>query len=484
MNPLDRLIAYIAPVRGARRAAARARMSASRRYEAAASGRRTESWRSTSSSANSELGTNSALITLRNRHRDLVRNNPWVARAVQAIVANTVGSGIVAKISGPGNVTKVWKRWAETTACDADGRHDIYGLQALMLRTTVESGECLVRRRWRRPEDDLPVPMQLQVLEPDFLDHSKDGPLTGGGWIVQGVQFNAFGKRDGYWLFSVHPGDMGGWRAAESSLVPAADVVHIYRCDRPGQARGVPWGAPAMITLRDLDDFEDAFLFRQKIANCQVGVFVDSRESGFTGDSPTETPTLPESFEPGRFDFAPPGKDVKFNTPPLAGDYGQYTKDVLLRVAAAYGITFQALTGDLSTVNFSSGRMGWIEMYRNVESWRWHMLVPQALIPISGWFVDAVILAPDVRTPAQAPSFEWTPPRREMIDPSKEIAAQIDAIRAGITPLQDIHRQNGENSEDVLKKFKEDSDRIQQLGLNFDTKPVAQAAPAQQEPAP
>lgn len=471
MNLLDRAIAYVSPVRGALRTAARSRIEALRRYDGAASGRRTDSWRTCGTSANAEAVNNNAMVVLRDRHRDLARNNPWVARAVQAIVGNTVGFGITAKVGGTKAQQAAWKAWAGTTACDADGRHDLAGLQALILATVVVGGECLVRRRWRRPEDGLPVPMQLQVLEGDQLDHTKDESLSGGGWITQGVQFSAFGAREGYWLFQTHPGDNGGWRNTESVFVPAADVAHIYRCDRPGQVRGIAWGAPAMITLRDLDDFEDAFLFRQKIANCQVGVFT-GREGGAAGLAATTCPAPSESFEPGRFEYAPEGMDVKFNSPPIPGEYGPYVRDVLLRVAACYGITFQALTGDLTSVNFSSGRMGWLEMQRNIDSWRWHMLIPQGCDRIGGWFNDALNLTPG--NAARRPlTFEWTPPRREMIDPAKEIAAAIDGVRSGVIPLQDIHRQNGEDSEDVLRKFKEDADRIKQLGLVFDTTPNA-----------
>ena len=65
----------------------------------------------------------------------------------------------------------------------------------------AESGECLVRLRERRVEDGLPVPLQLQVLEPDHLDASKTGDLPNGGFVLQGVEFDALGRRRAYWLY-------------------------------------------------------------------------------------------------------------------------------------------------------------------------------------------------------------------------------------------------------------------------------------------
>lgn len=480
MNALDKVIGWIAPATGLRRARARMMMSQVRRYDAAASGRRTDGWLAQGQSANTEIQI--ALAKLRDRHRELVRNNPWAARAVQAIVNNTVGYGITAKITGNTKQRALWKAWADTTACDADGRHDFYGLQALILRTVAESGECIVRKRVRRLEDGLPIPLQIQVLEPDYLDHSKTIGLPNGGWITQGIQFTPFGKREGYWLFKDHPGDQTSMRPLESAFVPASEVAHVFRTDRPGQARGTPWGASAMLTMRDLDDYEDAYLFRQKLANCQVGVITDARDlqSGDTVEPNGQA--LSETMEPGRYDFLPTGKDIRFNTPPSAGDYGPYTRDVLLRVAAAYGITFQALTGDLSSVNFSSGRMGWIEMSRNIEAWRWQMLIPQGCAVVAAWFVE---IAQTAGASMKGVTFGWTPPRREMIDPSKEIAAMREAIRAGLMPLSEAHRQLGEDSDDLLEEYAQVNVKIDAKNLVFDSDPrkVSAAGLAQARPA-
>jgi capsid protein len=94
MNWLDRAVGYVAPATALRRARHRAAMVAlARSYEGARVGRRTEGWVVAGTSANAEIGT--ALSRLRDRSRDLVRNNPYAAKAVQAVVSNLVGTGIL-----------------------------------------------------------------------------------------------------------------------------------------------------------------------------------------------------------------------------------------------------------------------------------------------------------------------------------------------------------------------------------------------------
>ena len=462
MNALDKFIGWFDPGRAAERVRARLLIDKMRKYDGAALGRRVNSWTAQGSSANTEIAT--SLPLLRDRHRELVRNNPWASRAVQAVVSNTVGYGFTAKVADE-RAAKVWKEWAETTACDSEGRHTLAGLSALAMRAVAESGEVLIRRRWRRPTDGLPVPLQLQVIESDYLDHSKTEMLDNGR-IVQGVEFDLLGKRRGYWLYKDHPGDVMG-NYSQSVFVPASEVLHVYRADRPGQVRGVPWGAAAMITLRDLDDYEDAYLFRQKIANCQVGVVYDDAANLGNVEAAAAGAPLAEAFEPGRFEFLPAGKRIEFNSPPNAGDYGPFTKAVLLRYAAAWGITFQALTGDLSSVNFSSGRMGWIEMGRNVESWRWNMLVPQALDPIGQWFREAINFG---REPAKF-GISWTAPRKEMINPAQEIKSFNEAVRSGQMSLAMVHREMGEDHDAILQETAETNAKLDALGVVLDSDP-------------
>lgn len=478
MNTLDKLIAWVSPSRGLGRVRARMQIDQVRRYDGATTGRRTQSWLAQGSSANTEIAV--SLPKLRDRHRELIRNNPWAARAKQAVVSHTIGFGITSKLDASKAVQKKWLRWADTTECDALGRHNWYGLQALIMGIVVESGSCLIRRRWRRPEDGLSVPMQLQVLEPDYIDHSKTELLNNGTRIIQGVEFDSIGRRVAYWLFSDHPGDISG-NVSESKRVPANDVLEIYRQERSDQVHGVPWGAPCMITLRDLDDYEDAYLFRQKIANCQVGAIYDTAANfADTTNAAAGGAPLAESFEPGRWEMIPPGKDVKFNTPPNAGDYGPFVRDVLLRVAATYGITYGALTGDLSAVNFSSGRMGHLDMSRNIAQWQWNMLVPQLLDPVVQWFGEALGFTGTKLTELRA---KHGMPRRDIIDPAKEYGALNDAIRAGLTSLPAVHRELGEDFAAVLEEIAESNQMIDKLQLKLDSDPRADTVRLPKTPA-
>ncbi len=480
-NWIDRLVGYVSPNAGCQRMQARFRLESLRNYEAAKLGRRTDGWKTTSGGA--ITATRSGLARVRDRSRDLCRNNPWAKRAKTVIRSNVVGSGIVPRISKSGKVSKQskvdveavmaeWKAWGAKLTCDADGLLNFYGLQALVMAAVVESGECLIRRRWRYARDGIKAGFQLQVLEGDYLDETKDSltPDKNGNIVIQGVQFDKKGRRVGYMMYNQHPGDMQSWKSGlTSDIVSADEIIHVFRVERPGQVRGIAWGAPVIIRLRDYDEYEDAQLMRQKIA-ALLSAFVrpGAGTSPMGVDSGGKNTPLTDTLEPGTITVLPADADITFSNPPDVSGYADYSKISLRAVAAGYDVPYEALTGDLENVNFSSGRMGWIEFQRNIEDWRFNMLIPHLCDRVFTWFLEGIDLA-GVNT--SGITAEWTAPRREMINPSEETKARRDAIRAGLMSPQEALREDGYDPDTVLGEYAEWNSKVDDLQLTFDSDP-------------
>ncbi len=238
---------------------------------AAAQDSRASSWAASGGSATAEVG--AAAPTVARRARDAVRNDPYAARIVDLWTGNAVGAGITTRWPDKAHA-QAWRRWAESTACDAEGRLDLYGLQALVMRAVVESGECFVRFLMSAPSPANPIGLRLQVLESDHLDTARTG-LVDGAPTIQGISLGEAGEPIGYWLHRVHPGAawiLPGATWLRSERVAASEVLHIYRKRRPGQLRDVSWLAPVLTRLRDLGDYEAALLMKAKIEACLAAV--------------------------------------------------------------------------------------------------------------------------------------------------------------------------------------------------------------------
>lgn len=498
---IDTLTKGIAPRWTLQRRRARIAMELlSRHYEAASNGRRTSGWNRSGADPNAVVG--QAAANLRTASRDLMRNDSYGESILNTITSYTVGWGIIGsplKTWGTAQqrarAKLIWDQWANSTQCDVEGRHNFYGLQKLALRSAAEGGEVLVRRRIRRPEDGLVIPMQLQLIEGEYLDSSKDRLLNEvGRRQVQGVEFDAIGRRIAYWLFRDHPGSSVN-RGLASDRIPAEEVQHIYKTLRPGQTRGIPWAANVLLRLKDFDDYEDATLMKQKIAACLAVITTDVDGSGPAlgreGDTPTDGSLQLDYLEPGIIANIAPGRTITTVSPPTNADHETYSKTVLRGVAAGLGITYEDLTGDYSNVNFSSARLARIRMWANILDWRWHMMIPQFCEPVWRWAMQLAAITDDVIQP-DTPS-SWTAPPLPMIEPDKEGLAYMRNIRAGITSLSEAQQERGWDPEELLNEIEKDLKALDSRGilLDVDVRNVSQggqlqgkaAADAQPKPA-
>lgn len=490
INLLDRTIGYFAPQAGLRRIKHRAAMDImTRGYAAAETGRLKSGRRARSTSADAEISR--AARPLRDRMRDMVRNNPYAANAIAQLVAHAVGDGIVPRSKDPA-VNKLFDEWSKV--CDADGDLDFHGQISLAVRGMFESGDGLVRRRRRRLEDGLPVPLQLQNIETDLIDSTKEGILSGSGKVIQGIEFDAIGRKRAYWMFGSHPGNsfFDPMSSVISKPVPASEIAHVFEKQRT-QVRGTPWGVPALDDLDDLAKYEESELVRKRLESCLVGVMSGGEEQDMLGtpvDEGTGKSLQPgvynargervEKFEPGTFYNAVGGRRLDFSQPASTGGYDPYKVSMLHTVAAGWRMPYFILTGRLDKVNYSSSKIG-IEAFKQIISeLQWKFIIPMLLQPIWDWFCEAAYLAGLIKSP-KVP-VKWSPPRFYSADPLKDVNAKIKEVRAGFRSHPSVIAESGEDPDEVIAEIAAFRKKIDKLGLVFDTDPrrISQAGQLQQ----
>lgn len=428
-------------------------------FEAAKETRRTAGWWTSNSGPNSDL--RQAWYWLVKRHQDLADNDAYASRAIGVIVNNWIGDGIMSTPQGATRrYSAAWKKWADAPESDFYGIHDWYGNQAVGARTTAVRGAVLVRKRVHPElfERYGIVPLQVQMLEPDWLDFNKDNGVD----ILFGQQFDAAGRLMGYWIRDRHPGDMvlGTGIKVQSTFVPKEEISLHFDSRRAGQRMGLPFGTAAILTLRDMGDIRAAQQLKDKIAACFFGVVTDLE--GQT--DPNRVGIGFDTIEPGAVEHLAPGQDFRAFTPPSAGDFVSTHREYAHSVAAAYEITYESMTGDLSNVNYSSFRGGWLEFSRRIAYLRGKVSIPGMLAPVCRWHDELARMVGLLRGP-----MEWshTPPRREMIDPTREIPALISAVRAGIMSLSEVQRAFGYVPEEVIAELAADIERAKRAGLTL-----------------
>jgi lambda family phage portal protein len=480
MNAIDRLVAWLAPEAGLRRAQARiAAANLRAMYDGARNTRRTRGWRADSTGPDTE--TRSGQVTLRDRARDLVRNNPFARAGLDLCVAYQVGTGIVGRsATGDDGLDKVvdalWSAWCDEA--DVTGRLDFCGMQALAARSRAEAGEALVLLVSRPPADARRsrsgLPLALQLVEPDQLDETYDDVGTGGNRIVQGVELDTKQQPVRYHLLTYHPGEQGmlGMAYGQRQAYAASQVLHLYRQDRPGQVRGVSDLAAVISRIRSLDELEDAALEQAKIQAC-LAAFVTSGAGGAKGplEGKDEAGNARKTFAPGMIERLFPGEDVKFAMPSGAGAFNDLARHQLHAIATGWGLTYDLLTGDLSQANYSSLRAGRLAFKRRLEQLQWTILIPGMCQPVWDAFIQAAIGVGKLDPRAEGYPVEWAPPRFEMVDPLKDTQAIVAQIRSGLMTWPQGVAEFGGDPRKQVKGIRNANAELDENGLILDCDP-------------
>jgi lambda family phage portal protein len=517
---LDRAIAYVDPVRAARRLAARGFMAVAGGYLGARMDRpATREWLTRGQSADAAL--NPDLPLLRDRSRDLARNAPLAAGALVTVSENVIGRGLTLQARPDWkllNMTvaeaKIWSSrvesefllFAEGMDCDLTRRQNFYGLQKLCFRAVLESGDVIVLLPMRQRSTS-PYSLALQVIEADRLANplgTLDGiPRSDGKIISSGVEVDADGCPQAYWILDRHPGGPQGMKA-KAQRVPARSetldrrlVLHLFECLRPGQVRGVPWFAPVIETIKQLDRYTEAEVMAS-VLSAMITVFVKSdTEEGMASMGAAAQTKAQKSSEVqlgtgGIIDLAPDEDIASFapNRPNQA--FEPFLLAVLRQIGVALGLPFEVLVKHF-TASYSAARAALLEAWKFYRNRRIFLAAHFCQPVYESWMEEAILLGR-----VDAPGFfddpavrrayllsEWVGDAMPQIDPVKEVDAAAKRIEIEVSTLQDETMQlTGKDWEDVHEQRVEEI-RLQKADGTLLPAPAAPVGgPGTPEPVP
>lgn len=449
-----------------------------RRFDGAAGGRR---WSAQPSFGRTGPETLAASAPIRSRARYFVANNPWAANGVAALVSGLVGFGIKPASQHPdaGNRASIgaaFSAWAKRA--DAEGRTDLFGLQAAAVREMIVDGEAFLHMETRADG------LRLRLLPAEMVDESDTRDLPGGGYVVAGIEFNAAGQRVAYHVLKARPTEV--FTSTYGTIrVPAEDMLHLMHPLGAGQVRGISWLAPILLRLSELDQLEDALAVGVKTAAMFAGFLVDQNGTGEPFDASDESGLLTRGLEPGVLQRLPSGFDIRFSTPQQAQQTAEFVSHQIRAIAAGLGVPAHLVSGDLREANYGSLRAGMVAFRQKLEQIQFGTIIPQLCAPIWERAVSSLILRGDLLAmdfEAAAPLWlaaEHFPPPMPWIDPAKDVAAIRDALDSGLMSRRQAVAERGYDVETLDAEIAADRDREIRLGISFN--PRAATLPPQKE---
>lgn len=467
MNRLDRVISWLSPEWGARRALARAALSTGERlvgYSGANPGRLDRSPTVRGSAADFNLETGFDRRRLVDKARDLEMNNlladSLLTRTVEAVMGER---GFTLR---PQTEDKTWNRearelwddWCENDA-DARGIDDFAGMMRTAFRQTLRDGDGA---------DVMLASGSLRNVESDEIGSPKGGHYTPSD--VDGVELDRTGRPVAYQVFDYDPDLLWADRriavTVRSSRIPADDTIFLANRQRGGQTRGVPVFNGAFWLFDQIDGTLEATTVATRMAAC-FGLVITRQNPfsnlGLTTDSQGNARNS-QVVEPGMIFRAMPGDEVKQVQPAHVGTAYEAHLRLLVRLCAIrLGLPLELALLDFSQSNYSNARAVLLQAQK---TWRaWQHRIKRVHRRIYHWKVITWIEEGRLRPRRDALRHKWETPGWQWLDPVAEIQGAMAEVDGGFNSRSAICARMGQDFEEVVEARALELELLEEAGV-------------------
>jgi len=516
-NLLDRAISYVAPTYAQQRIVSRLKMEvlASGGYTGGSKSKRSMSgWKHTQGqSADADLLPD--LDALRDRSRDLVRNEPLACGAINTVVTNVVGTGLMlqSQIDAEflGMTAEEAAAWQTNTErefavfvreCDVARRIDFYAMQDIALRSTLEAGDVFVLTPMLQRAGDA-YALKLQLTEADRVRNPVDKRET--TRFAGGIEMDEYGAPQYAHIARVPVSDIGAINSKTVfDRVPMfgansgrRNVLHLCRQLRVGQTRGAPYLAPVIEPLKQLGRYTEAEV-SAAVVSAFFAVFikgnanslspldsaVSGNSAGAAGDNAVST--WDGKLSPGLVADLGPGEDIVSANPGRPNPaFDPFVQAVLRQIGAALELPFEILIKHY-TASYSAARAAILEawrFYRGRRAW----LASVFCQPVYELFLEEAIARDRISAPGffDDPRYRlaysnamWNGDGQGYLNPKMEAEAAQLRLGMGLTTLKSetAEYNGGDWDSNHAQQVREHTRRMAD-GLDAEPAPASTAAP-------
>lgn len=500
-NLIDKVVGYFSPTAGSRRMRARFQMALAGAYSGASKRKQLSTWKTSAGDADSDILGD--LETLRDRSRDLIRNNSLATGILNTKCTSIVGTGLKLRANIDREITGLtedqavkWERqaetefklWADSKDCDITGINNFDTIQELSLRSTLENGDCfiltpMIQSQFRTYQ------LQLQMIEADRIcnkDNQQDTETLAGG-----VEKDKNGRHTKFHILNTHPGaydQRSGfkWRVIDKygARTNRLNVIHLYKQLRIGQTRGVPDLAPVIEELKQLGRYTEAEVTAAVVSSFFT-VFVKSEGGGGldlmqpTSDFGGSTSDKNFKMGSGAILDLNQNEAIEIANPMRPNTaFDAFVLAISRQIGAALELPFEIVVKHF-TASYSASRGAMLEAWRFYMSRRkwladnlcrpvYELLLTEA-VAMGRLFAPGFLDDPLIRMGYLGS--EWVGPSKGQIDELKEVNAAEKRLNLTLTSLsEETAAMTGGDWEKKIQQIGKEK-KIKQEAMGTETVP-------------
>jgi lambda family phage portal protein len=399
--------------------------------------------------------------TLRNRARYEVANNSYARGIVLTLANDVIGTGprlqlLTENAAANRRIEREFVRWSQAVRLPEKLR--------TMRQACAEDGEAfaIFTSNERLPG---PIKLDLKLVEADQVT-TPELKLHHSG--VDGIVFDEDGNPIEYDVLREHPGDTSvvGF-GQDYDRISAASMIHVFRVDRPGQARGIPELTPALPLFAMLRDYSLATLDAAKAAAYFAGIIYTDAPANGESD-PVEPMDLIELERNALLTMPGGWKMGQLRAEHPSATYGEFKREILNEIARCLNMPFNIAAGNSSGYNYASGRLDHQTYFKSIRVEQSHIEAVVLDRILAAWFDEAVLiegLLPSGLGPIAEWPHQWFWDGHEHVDPAKEANAQATRLTNHTTTLADEYARRGLDWETQLRQRAKETALLNELGL-------------------
>ena len=398
---------------------------------------------------------------LRNRARAESANNSYCRGMILTLAHDAVGNGprvqvMTSDAEANRRIEIEFSRWSKAVGLPA-----ILRTMRMARATDGEAFAVLTSN----PRLSTAIQLDLRLIEAEQVCTPSLDALSGNN--VDGIVFDGAGNPVEYHVLRRHPGDIGTGLNREYDQLPASSVIHWYRCDRPGQARGIPDIMPALPLFAQLRRFTLAVLAAAETAADFAGILYTDAPAN--GEADAAEPFEPIELEKRALLTMPGGwKMSQMEAQQPATTYAEFKHEILNEIARCLNMPFNIAAGNSAGYNYASGRLDHQTYYKSIRVEQSHLECVVLDRVLAAWFDEAVLipgLLPAGVGPIADWQHQWFWDGHEHVDPLKEANAQGVRLANHTTTLADEYARRGQDWEAQLRQRAKEMALMSELGL-------------------
>ena len=431
-----------------------------------------------------------------NRSRDLIRNEPIAAGAINTNTLHVVGAGLTMQSRLNRHILKLnekeaarkqnlieseWKLFANNLDCSYDRRGTFNDTINLVFRGALESGDIFSLLPFEL-RNTSPYGLKIQLIESDRVCNRGNSGNTRD--LAGGVHFNQKGQPVAYDVRTTNPGSDKSfesvWRTVQAfSPTGRRRILHVYEQLRPDQTRGMPYLAPIIEMLKQLSKYTNAEI-AAAVVNSYFTVFLrsstgETKLSPFAMEGETNARSTDQDYKLGMGAFITLAEDesVEFADPKRPNNnFDGFMQAMLRQIGAALSIPYELLNYQFSS-SYSASRSAMLLAWKMFKTRRTWLESHYCNLIYEAWFEEAVLIG-RVSAPGFMDDFairaaylqnKWVGPSPGQIDPTKETTAALDRIGGRLSTIAEESASIGGDFEQNIEQVAYEENTMDSLNV-------------------